>query len=253
MAVMGPTAWGVEHLSVRERYEKALNAGVDQFGGQFNAQYIGGLVRDGSIPAARIDASVRRILRLKFELGLFDNPYVDADEVQNKTGTAEFNLAGLDAQRKSVVLLKNEANTLPVAGRPKLYVENVRPEVAGQYGDIVATPAEADLAILRLETPHEKPRGRGIPGALIPPRGSGFQVAGKGAHSGHPQHRANGRGHLSGTGRRFPRDRGGSQGPVWHVWRQRRRTDAGCLWAVQVCWKAPGRITLLDGGGACPK
>jgi beta-glucosidase len=160
--VMEATAWGVEHLSVRERYQKALHAGVDQFGGHFNPQHIVDLVRDGEVPEARIDASVRRILRLKFKLGLFDNPYVDADAVHVKTGTDAFNQAGLDAQRKSVVLLKNEANTLPVTGRPKLYVENVRSEVVRQYGDIVRTPAEADLAILRLVTPHQKPRGRGF-------------------------------------------------------------------------------------------
>lgn len=118
------------------------------------------LVRVGDIPETRIDASVRRILRIKFELGLFDNPYIDVDAVETSTGTPEFISAGLDAQRKSVVLLKNEENILPFNGRPKLYIENIKPEVASRYGELVDDPAAADLAILRLATPYEKPRGR---------------------------------------------------------------------------------------------
>jgi beta-glucosidase len=160
--IMEPTSWGVEHLSVRERYKMALTAGVDQFGGQLNPQHIIDLVRSGEIPEARIDASVRRILRLKFKLGLFDNPYVDAETTKETAGSEAFIQAGLEAQRKSVVLLKNEAGTLPLKGRPKLYVENIRPEVASNHGDIVATPAEADFAILRLATPHGEPRGKGF-------------------------------------------------------------------------------------------
>ena len=159
---MDPISWGVEHLSARERFHKAIEAGIDQFGGHLNPQHIIDLVRSGEIPESRIDASVRRILRLKFKLGLFDDPYIDVLAVKGKVGSEASNEAGLDAQRKSVVLLKNEADTLPIVGHAKLYIENIRPEVALQYGDIVATPAEADLAILRLETPYGKPRGRGF-------------------------------------------------------------------------------------------
>ena len=49
---------------------------------------------------------------------------------------------------------------LPLAGRPKLYVENVALEVAAQYGEIVDTPADADVAVLRVDTPHGPPRSR---------------------------------------------------------------------------------------------
>ena len=52
-----------------------------------------------------------------------------------------------------MTLLKNENGILPLQGRPEIYVENIDATIAAQYGQVVATPAEADLAILRLNTP----------------------------------------------------------------------------------------------------
>ena len=52
-----------------------------------------------------------------------------------------------------MTLLKNKDNILPLSGQPKLFVQNMDPAMAAQYGTVVATPEEADLAILRLETP----------------------------------------------------------------------------------------------------
>jgi beta-glucosidase len=63
-------AWGVEHLPEVERVWKVLEAGVDQFGGESCPQYIVELVNTGRITEARVDESVRRLLRLKFHLGL---------------------------------------------------------------------------------------------------------------------------------------------------------------------------------------
>lgn len=157
---MKARAWGVDELSVKERFQKALDAGVDQFGGEPQPQPLVELVKDGVVPEARIDESVTRILRLKFEMGLFDNPYVDEEKVGAFVGTAEFVQAGLNAQRKSVVLLKNDANVLPLNGRPKIYIENIDPDVAQKYGDIVKKPKKADVAILRLKTPFGPPQGK---------------------------------------------------------------------------------------------
>jgi beta-glucosidase len=161
---MNPTSWGVEHLSVKDRYRKALEAGIDQFGGQLSPRYIVELVREGQVAESRIDDSVRRILKIKFELGLFDNPYVDLAAVDSRVGTPEFREAGVAAQRRSVVLLKNgfpeEGEVLPLNGRPKLYLENIAPETAQRYGQVVASAEEADFAILRLRTPHQEPRGK---------------------------------------------------------------------------------------------
>ena len=152
-------AWGVEHLSRAERIKKALDAGVDQFGGEACPELVIELVESGRVSEARIDESARRILRDKFRLGLFDNPYLDPDVAVATLGKPEFRAAGEAAQRKSIVLLKNGADngdaSLPLQSRPKLYIENVDPAVAAQYGDVVENLADADLAILRLKTPFQ--------------------------------------------------------------------------------------------------
>ena len=151
---MTARAWGVEQLSVAERAKKALDAGVDQFGGEACPEVIVELVRSGQLSEARIDESARRILRDKFRLGLFDNPYVDPEAAAQIVGSPAFVAAAAEAQRRSIVLLKN-ASALPVRGRPRLYVEGAAPDVAAQYGELAATPEEAELAILRLQAPYE--------------------------------------------------------------------------------------------------
>ncbi|MFJ3666361.1 glycoside hydrolase family 3 protein [Streptomyces sp. NPDC090106] len=152
-------AWGVEHLSVAERAAKALDAGSDQFGGEQCPEVIVELVRSGRVPEERIDASVRRLLREKFVLGLFENPYVDVDRAEETVGAAEFTALGEAAQRRSLTVLGNSA-LLPLTGRPRLYVQGVAPGTAAAYGEVVADPAEADVAVLRLRTPYEQRPGR---------------------------------------------------------------------------------------------
>jgi len=146
-------AWGVEHLSEAERVRKALEAGVDQFGGESCAHHIVALVRAGRISEERIDQSVRRLLRLKFQLGLFDNPFVDEAQVGQVLGDPASMAAGVASQSRAMTVLKNTGETLPLSGRSKIFVKNVDPAVASQYADVVETPAAADFAILRLETP----------------------------------------------------------------------------------------------------
>ncbi|MEE1815257.1 glycoside hydrolase family 3 N-terminal domain-containing protein [Streptomyces sp. SP18ES09] len=151
-------AWGVEHLSVAERAAKALDAGADQFGGEGCPEVVVELVGTGRISEERIDASVRRLLREKFVLGLFDERrYVDPDEAAETVGRADFAAAGAAAQRRSLTVLTD--GPLPLSGRPRLYVENVDPAVAAAYGEVVADPAAAELAVLRLRTPYEERPG----------------------------------------------------------------------------------------------
>jgi beta-glucosidase len=163
--MMDSTSWGVENLSILERYQKALDAGVDQFGGQFQTHRILQLIKAGLISEERIDRSVRRLLKLKFQLGLFDNPYVDETSVKSICACDKFVSQGNLAQRKSVVLLKNNNDQgvpiLPLKGRPKVYVENVEPTTINMYADLVDQPDEADFAILRLRTPW-RPMGKGF-------------------------------------------------------------------------------------------
>ncbi len=157
------TAWGVEHLSELERVQKIIEAGCDILGGETCPELIIELVERGVVSEARIDESVRRILREKFRLGLFDNPYVDPAAAQALVGNEQFRAAGAQAQRKAIVLLKNgqadAAPMLPLSGRPRLYVEKLAAEVANRYGEVVADLDAADLAILRLETPYQPREG----------------------------------------------------------------------------------------------
>jgi beta-glucosidase len=136
-----------------DRVEKALNAGVDQFGGESCPEHVVELVKAGRLTEARIDQSVRRLLRLKFELGLFDDPFVNEDDVPKVLGRSESIAAGLVSQQRAVTLLKNENHVLPLKGQPKIFIKNMDSSVASQYAEIVATPEEADFAILRLDTP----------------------------------------------------------------------------------------------------
>lgn len=156
--------YGVETLSVKERIRKAVEAGVDQFGGNNNTEELIALIKDGAISESRIDASVRRLLRAKFEMGLFENPYVDADKAGEIVGRQDFMEKGKAAQRRSIVLLKNSPATdgtavLPLRKEVRIYTENIDNTVAAQYGTVVATPEEADFAVLRLQTPWEPRSG----------------------------------------------------------------------------------------------
>lgn len=148
-------AWGVEDLSPKERVAKVLDAGADQFGGEACPELLLELVADGTVSESRLDASARRILREKFELGLFENPFVDVEAADGIVGRADFRAAGEAAQRASITVLTNEG-ALPFARGVKLYVEGIAPEVAASFGEVVETPTEADIAVLRLQAPYEQ-------------------------------------------------------------------------------------------------
>lgn len=146
-------AWGVEHLSEIERVEKIINAGADQFGGESCPEFVVNLVNQGRISEERIDQSVQRLLRMKFQLGLFDNPFVDYKASAKVFNNPKTHNAALAGQSRAMVLLKNEKQTLPLQGNPKLYLKDIDAEVATSYGKVVNTPEDADFAIIRLNTP----------------------------------------------------------------------------------------------------
>ncbi len=156
---MGPVlwparAWGVEDLSEEERVLKALDAGVDQFGGENCTQHVISLVKGGKLTESRIDESIRRLLKQKFELGLFDDPFIDVQNAMETVGKDEFVQAGNAAQRRSFTLLKNPENFLPLKDdQLKIYAEGIDSAIVAKYASFVGSPAEADLAILRLSTP----------------------------------------------------------------------------------------------------
>lgn len=148
-------AWGVEQLTPLQRTKKVLDAGCDQFGGEYKPELIVELVKKGEISEVRIDESVRRILRDKFRLGLFDDPYVDVEKAGTRTGTDEFRARGKVAQGKSTVLLKND-DLLPLKKGVKVYTSGLLNVGALEnYANIVETPEGADVIILRIKTPFD--------------------------------------------------------------------------------------------------
>ncbi len=144
--------WGVEPLTVEERYLKSIEAGVDQYGGESDPEYIVDLVIQGVISEARIDESVRRILRNKFDLGLFERPFVDEAKVNALVNLPEYVSRGMTAQRNAVVLLDNESSALPLPAEKRIFVDGLDPSVAAKYGTVVETPDEADVVLLFLNT-----------------------------------------------------------------------------------------------------
>ena len=168
----GTKNYGVEDLTPSQRIKKALDAGVDQFGGESTPELVVQLVEDGSIPESRLDRSVRKLLALKFKLGLFDDPYVDIDRVPERTGTDEAVQLGYESQLRSQVLLTNqEVNgepVLPLKRQTRIYIEDLDPDVASEYGDVVETVQEADVAILNLEAPKDPEMGSFAGMSLFP-------------------------------------------------------------------------------------
>lgn len=149
-------AWGVEDLSYKERVKKVLDAGCDQFGGESIPELIIELVNEGKITQERLDQSVRRILRDKFRLGLFENPYVDVEKAKSLVGNDQFRKAGKEAQAKSTVLLKN-STLLPLKKGTKVYVSGMlAPENIENYGELVRRPEDADVILTRLKTPYDE-------------------------------------------------------------------------------------------------
>lgn len=102
----------------KDQIQAAINAGIDMV--MIPDDYISfvnnlaELVKDGSVPQTRIDEAVRRILTTKFAMGLFEKPFADMALIP-KVGSAEHRAVAREAVRKSVVLLKNESNILPLS------------------------------------------------------------------------------------------------------------------------------------------
>jgi beta-glucosidase len=150
----GGAPWGVEDLSPAEQIHRMVDAGVDQIGGEDDPRVILALAQNGAISQERLNASVARILRPMFELGLFENPYVDPAQAIPAAAQSEAVEAAEAAQRKSIVLLKNDKALLPLPGQRKIYVEGMRKDAAGKYGTVVGDPKDADIAIVEVSAPY---------------------------------------------------------------------------------------------------
>ncbi len=154
--------WGVENISIPERYKKALNAGVDIFSGAADPTTLIEVVKTGLVSEERINQSVAKLLKEKFELGLFENPYVNVEEAVKTVGNKDAVAAADLALRKSIVLLRNDDKRLPLAKKTKVYFETYfqsgrtageaikvsKPNYPGL--EFVSTKEEADVVLLWL-------------------------------------------------------------------------------------------------------
>jgi beta-glucosidase len=152
--------WGAENLTVHERYKKTLEAGVNIYSGSADPAPLLETVQSGKVNMKLIDSSVYKLLLEKFELGLFENPYVDIDAAEKIVGNAAFQNKAEIAFRKSIVLLRNEQKALPLKPKTKIYFEsyfqkkganasNVYQANNSNYNiEFVKTPEEADEIVL---------------------------------------------------------------------------------------------------------
>ena len=111
--IIGDRAWGLEKKSVDEQIAIAIEAGTDILSGFDKNAQIRGLVTAGLLTEERLNLSVSRLLKEQFELGLFEDPYVDADRAGYLVGNRSFQRMAEGAQRKSIVLLQNK-DALPL-------------------------------------------------------------------------------------------------------------------------------------------
>lgn len=173
--------WGVENLTVPQRHYEILKAGVDQFGGNndkgpvLEAFKMGYKEFGKTAWRNRIVESARRLLLPMFRTGLFENPYLDVDATAETVGKKEFMQAGYEAQVKSLVMLKNHNNTLPIKdSKKKVYIpqrhfpsvvdffgnatkdywgDPIDLKMVSKYYTVVKTPEEADFAIVAIQGP----------------------------------------------------------------------------------------------------
>ena len=154
--------WGVEDLSIHDRYKKALEAGVNLFSGTADPGLLIETLKKYSDLMPLVDVSVHKILIEKFQLGIFENPYVDVTKSTEIIGNENFRKKADEALRKSIVLLRNQEEALPIKPKTKVYFEtflqsrnnppnNVFTTENNVWDvDFVNSPEEADVIFLWL-------------------------------------------------------------------------------------------------------
>lgn len=149
------SAHGVESLSTEERLKKIFDAGVDMIGGESLSQELVEAIESKLIPEERIDQSLRRIIKEKFRLSLFDQPYLDEKGLEVFSNPKNTQL-GIDAQKKSLVLLKNESNILPLNKKIKVYLHGFDLDLSDKLK--FYSLEEAEVIIIKVKTP----KGEGV-------------------------------------------------------------------------------------------
>jgi beta-glucosidase len=147
--------WGVETLGRVEKFAKCINAGVDQIGGDNDPSPIIEAVNQGLISEGRINDAVRRILIQKFDLGLFDNPFVDPGAASSVAGNAEFVSEALEAQHRSLTLITGSRDSL-ISTPDVVFLDGMSAEGFAAHGiQTTSDIAAATVAVVRIGTPFE--------------------------------------------------------------------------------------------------
>jgi len=173
-------SWGMEKNSVAERHYKVMMAGVDQFGGNNEVApvleaYAMGVKEHGeAFMRAKFEHSAIRLLRNIMRPGLFENPYLDIDKSKALVGNPSFMEKGYQAQLKSIVLLKNKGQILPLKKGSKVYIakaysaqrkdffnnitpekwyDPIKPELARKYFQ-PSSADSADYALVFVNSPN---------------------------------------------------------------------------------------------------
>ena len=170
--IINDRAWGLEKKTVPERVAAAINGGTETLSGFNVNKTIVDLVTAGLVSEARVTEAAKRLLKEQFQLGLFENPYVDTTKANGAIGNAANLATGMDIQRKSVVLLQNQdqsagGKTLPLKAGAKVYTMGLAKTDSTKYGYTV-TDGEAlvngvrpsaaghDYAVIRVEVSNNK-------------------------------------------------------------------------------------------------
>ncbi|RAK11696.1 putative repeat protein (TIGR02543 family) [Halanaerobium saccharolyticum] len=164
--VDGGRGWGpaIEPLDTAARSKLLIEAGVNQFGGRNTSRYILEAVElaeeEGTEEEFRdhMEFAAVRLLKNIFRTGLFENPYLDEKESSDLVGNEEFVEKGYEAQLKSIIMLKNKNDLLPLAEDTAIYI----PQHEGEYifkgaendFTVVDSSEEADLAVVTMNSPQ---------------------------------------------------------------------------------------------------
>lgn len=151
--------WGVEKLTKEERFIKAVEAGVQQFGGVSDSSIIVNAVENKKLTEKMLDEAVLAILIQKFELGQFETPYVDENIANQFVGNEDFQKVASQAQYHSMVLLENKQKILPLKKAAKVYLYGFSATTKNQLSNnvnIVDSLDKADVVVVRLNAPYEQ-------------------------------------------------------------------------------------------------
>jgi beta-glucosidase len=121
--VLTNRAWGVESLDLAQRFAKGVKAGVSIFSDNNDPSGLLAAVNQGLLTEGDLNPSIRLLLTEMFNLGLFEDPYVDPTQAQSVAKNASYQVVADQAHRESIVLLRNDQQLLPFKSHVNLYVE----------------------------------------------------------------------------------------------------------------------------------